>query len=216
MSTGTHEAPIEVVRRAINIPGATFTATALEIDEGMGEPRLREIGAMLAQIEGSKNWWVGDFICCLQKRKGELYTEEHAEAFGLMPGTVRIYRMVAAFFPAAKRYPDLSFGHHFEALAGAEGSVAAAQAWLKNARKEGWTVAQLRAQVRRSKAEYQPDGNGPTGDGYAAIMDAVRFASQRLKHLDDYTPESARAVLEDMKPILEFAEGLGKLAAVEA
>lgn len=208
-----NESAIELVQRAIKVPGARFTAVSLEMDENMGESRMREIGLMLAQIEGSKCWWLGDFVLAFQKKKGEHYTEGQAEDMGTTPGAMRIYRMVAAFFPASKRQVNLTFAHHYEAICGADGSLGAAQGWLKNAVKEGWTVAQLRAEIRKSKASYLPDGHSATGDGYSAIVDAARFAGQRLKHIDDYTPESAAAILSDLDPVLRFAESLREVAA---
>lgn len=204
--------------KIVCLPGAILTRTALVIHETTTDDQLAEIGAALVSIDGSRCWWIGDYACALQRRKGEHYTDGRAEALGIEPGTFRQYKAVAAFFPPLSRAVNLTFAHHFEAMKGADGDLAVAQNWLDRAAKEEWSVSDLRKAVRLSKADpdYKDDGHEPTGNGYSALLDAVRFVHSQLKEIKSYTPEQAAAILSDIEqPFTTYISELRRLAAVD-
>jgi hypothetical protein len=209
---------LEVVSSAITLPGAKMTETALMIDPKVTDEQLGYIGSTLARMEGSRSWWIGDYGCALQSRRGEAYTEGNAEVLGIEPNTFRQYKMVAEFLPAFTRVNALSFKHHFEAMMGAGGDLAVAQDWLSKAVKEGWSVSELRRAVRTARAEYKDDGLQPTGNGYSALLDADRWARTQAKELDGYTPEQASAILSDLPALIPLLDRLRELArkAVQA
>jgi hypothetical protein len=207
---------LDVISNAVSLPGATITRTALIIDPKATDTQLASIGAAVVSIDGSRCWWIGDYGCTLQQRKGEHYTDGQAEVLGIEANTFRQYKMVADFFKVLARSNDLSWRHHYEAMMGAGGDLAIAQDWLDQAVKEEWSVSELRKAVRMAKADYESDGLQPTGNGYSALLDADRWASTQLAEIKDYTPERAALILLDIERLTSLLDQLRALAAKAA
>jgi hypothetical protein len=204
-------ANIETISAGVSLPGCKFSRTGLLIDTKASDEQLTQIGNALVTIEGSRSWWIGDYGCALQRRKGEAYTEGRAEVLGIEPGSFRVYKCTADFFPVLSRLNALSFGHHYEAMVGADGDLAVAQNWLGLAEKNEWSVSELRKEIRATRAEYKPDGQKPTGNGYSALLDANRYASSQMQELESYTSERAAAILEDNKQLAQYLAQLAEI-----
>jgi hypothetical protein len=211
MSTATE---LDIVSSAVRFPRAEITLTALIIDPKASDEDLSKIGAALVSIEGSRSWWIGDYACALQARKGEHYTDGRAEALGIEQSTFWQYKAVASFFNPSTRVEDLTFKHHFEAMCGADGDLAVAQDWLDQAVKNEWSVSDLRRAVRTAKAEYKSDGLNPTGNGYSALLEANRWASTQLKEIGGYTAEQAVLILADTPTLWTLGDELRRIAGV--
>ena len=70
---------VALIQKAVSLPGAVVSKTALHIDPKATEKQLGEIGAALVSIEGSRSWWLGDYGVFLRDRKqAELLKEMKA------------------------------------------------------------------------------------------------------------------------------------------
>jgi hypothetical protein len=205
-------AQLEVVSQFVALPGATLTRTALIIDPSATDAQVARIGEALIQIDGSRCWWIGDYGCALQQRRGEHYTEGQAEVLGIHANVFRQYKMVAAFFNPLCRHNDLSFGHHYEAMGGSNGDLAIAQDWLDKTKENNWSVSELRKAVRVSRSDYKNDDLPPSGNGYSALLDADRWASSQLKEISTYTPVRAAAILSDIERLVRLLDELRIMA----
>ena len=128
-------------------------------------------------------------------------------------GAFYFYVSVGAIFPPDVRVDELSFDHHREALTGCNGDGKQAKEWLTKALANRWDVGELRRALRQANAEYHKDGKKPTGNGYAALLDANRWARTQAKELATYTAERAAAILSDVQPLKEF---IARLEAISA
>jgi hypothetical protein len=82
------------------------------------------------------------------------------EQTGLDYQTLRNYAWVARRFSVSRRRDNLSFGHHAEVM-----SLTAPEQdfWLRKADELGWSVKQLRREVRASLRERSDEADGRSG-----------------------------------------------------
>lgn len=184
---------------ALGIPGVSVTKSALVISDDAPRSSLEKAGEFLGSVEGSRQWWHGDYVNALRKFRGEHYgAAEAALAMGIEETTLREAVQVSTFFPPASRCDDLSWSHHAEAYRGSNGDLAVAQGYLGKARADKLSVRDLRETIRKesdkkpaAKAEKTPaetvdteaeaEGDpGPVQLGYGALRDANRWAREKL------------------------------------
>lgn len=127
----------------------TLSKTGLAI---RGEPSYDEwerCGAFLSQIDGTVQWWVGDWLNAGEDRYGELAAQA-IDARHWREETVRVYRWVCKQIPPVSRLTNVSFQLHQEVAALPE---AERDAWLIRCADECLTREQLRHQIKTAKAE---------------------------------------------------------------
>lgn len=217
------------VSSLLAVPGARFTQTALLIDKN-DERTIAQIGRYLQTIDACVAWWWGDFIeaWCQRKLTEENarvkaeasgddekrerlyvhYTAEYARLTGRDEYTVMQWRAVAAFYKVGCRRPTLSWSHHDEARAGADGNVETAIDWLKRAEKNKWSKTQLRAAIRSMNAQGDGDDSIMPSVHYAEVIQFKRWASTTMKRLPDMQASEAKMLRADLQPALELAREL--------
>jgi hypothetical protein len=113
----------------------------------------KAIGARVAMYSEASSWWLGDWLAFGQVKYGRRYKEGVAVT-GLDYKTLRNYATVARRFELSRRRDDVSFQHHAEVCALADGEQ---DRWLELAALNRWSKTELR---RRLRAELV----GETGD----------------------------------------------------
>jgi hypothetical protein len=233
----TQDTRLDVIKQDISLPGCRLTATGLAIPKP-DAATFKRVGRYLQTVDACRAWWWGDYLnaYCAWKlaeakkaKAGETlkekeerkrlmeqpveqsyvhYTTEFADIAGVEEATLRDWLMIARFYEVGCRQPTLSWSHHWEAWAGAEGKLAAALGWLKDASAYCWSKTELRAHIR----EASPNGGG--GQAPAPLFKVQeliafgRWARGMSKQLSVLKPADARALRDDLEPAVELARAL--------
>jgi hypothetical protein len=107
-----------------------------------------EIGLQIVAIGDSSAWWLGDWLMYGKKRFPDRYKKAVGET-SLDYQTLRNYAWVCRQFPADRRRSQLSFQHHAEL---ASLSTEEQDEWLEKAEALGWSMHELRRQLRAGGA----------------------------------------------------------------
>lgn len=199
----------------LDIPGCQFTRTALTIERGMSFVHYQRLGEILDTIDGSIQFWIGDWIRYGEREYGEKYAQA-IEATGYKEKTLRNLVFVAENVPMSRRRDNLSFAHHAEVA-----SLSASQQvrWLTKAERENLTVRELRhgievgKAIRTSKKERQD------------LKEHIEFAVAKVQELKSLCPDhqfvrrhydewlsdlqfelTERAVIDDQEKLIEAWE----------
>lgn len=220
---------LQVLDNDINVPGCTFSRTALKIGV-IDEDTLIHAGTFLAQVEGCRAWWWGDYLlayCAFRleqedkplrdeaKRDPKMcqrlyrrYTAERSDVARVDIDTLHEWRNVCDFYEMPRRRGDLSNEHHREAMYAAEGDAAIADQWLESAIENKWTVPQMRAAIRRSKqTESEPDEPLPEMH-QQELFACARWSRAAIRRVPTMDTGEARQLLADLQPILALAAQL--------
>jgi len=215
----------------IPLPSASATKTALLINEHATDADLAALGHTLAQVEGSRSWWLGDYGLELQRRKakeakasnpnaqddendatGLHYMGQRADALGIDEGNWRNCVLVARYFKPSLR-TDISFGHHYIAMlaaGGAKSDPRKALEWLDKTKTNAWSISQLRHKVNLHLAtSKQPELKAPANP-FAPLDEADRWAIHQQG--EDYTPEAAANCLTRFRALIAFIKRLETIA----
>jgi hypothetical protein len=107
----------------------------------------------LEKLTTSLPWWIGDLLQYGEGHFGEKYTQALPD---LPYKQEYLYQChyLARLFPKERRHAGLSWSHHVCVM-----SLSATQqdAMLYQAETEGWTVRDLRAQVKMTKHQLRED-----------------------------------------------------------
>lgn len=134
------------VKATLGLPGEV-RRVGLLLPDGLAFEEWQSIGQTLNSVEGSIQWWVGDWLNYGERKYGEMYSQA-------MDATERAYqslanaKYVASRFEFSRRRENLSWGHHSE-VAGQTPSDA--DDILRAADECGWSVKETRAEVNRRK-----------------------------------------------------------------
>lgn len=132
----------------LNLPGA-LSRTAWMPPANLSQGDWLACGKTLTAIEGSVQWWMGDWWVFGEERTyGE--GREIAEQIGVDYGTIRTYGSVARAYELSNRLDNLSFTHHFRAMA--VDSTKGRMKWLRRAEKEGWSASELKSAIAQQQA----------------------------------------------------------------
>jgi hypothetical protein len=135
-------------REIVVMPGR-----GLRLPDQVPFSRWVQVGKQLADICSSSAWCLGDWLIYGEAAYRGRYREA-IERTSLDYQTLRNYAWVAKRFSLSRRRDALSFGHHAEVAALQE---AEQDFWLRKAEELGWSVKQLRRQVRASISERSAD-----------------------------------------------------------
>lgn len=113
----------------------------------------QKLGDYLRWMEGSISWLIGDWLTYGEATFSEKASQA-VDATGWQLDTIKQIEWVCRKVPPAIRDPDLKFSHH---RAVADLPVVAQQVFLKKAKREQLTVAQLQRAVQRVKKPAESD-----------------------------------------------------------
>lgn len=138
-----------------------FEKNKLIIHDDITIDEWKELGRGLKQIEGSVQFWIGDWARYGDKRgfTGK-YTDpkvydELEEITGLQRQTIRVYKSISENVDSNQRLPNLSFGHHREV---ASLPPEKQEQFLQLASEKDLSVRELREKIRRNGIkESHPD-----------------------------------------------------------
>lgn len=141
-------------------PTVTVTDTGLDIPRGISKDQWEELGATLGQFDRKIQWMVGDWINA-GEREGYIDRDTYDAAERLFPqlsrATLHTYASVAR--NSLTRVKELSFDHH-RAVAPLPANEQTER--LAEARNNGWSVSELRQQIKQETAEAAPVQCCPT------------------------------------------------------
>ncbi|MEU6551300.1 LmbU family transcriptional regulator [Streptomyces sp. NPDC046915] len=106
------------------------------------------VGVEIFSVADASSWWLGDWLIYGQNRYPDRY-KRAIEASSLHYKTLRNYAWVARKFDVSRRRDTLSMQHHAEVAALSEEEQ---ELWLDRAEQEGWSVTELRRNVKEDKA----------------------------------------------------------------
>ena len=142
----------------IKFQKAQFEKNKLIIHDTISIDEWKELGQSLKQVEGSVQFWIGDWARYGDKRgfTGK-YTDpkvydELEELTGLKRDTLITYKSVSSSVDSLLRNKDLSFNHHKEV---AKLPPEKQETYLKRASEEKLSVRNLREEVRKDKVTFQ-------------------------------------------------------------
>lgn len=124
-----------------------LTATGIDLQQlsrDVTEEDWQRLGDMLVRLAGSIQWLIGDWLIIGEQLFAHGDIKKVAEKFAFDEDYFYDVKSVANKVPYANRLPDLSFGHHRAVRA----RVSDQRDWLLQARTHGWTVSELRRQIR--------------------------------------------------------------------
>ena len=233
MSNTTELATIDLGTR-LQLPGVRFTKRALIFDGALAERDLSALGGALVEHAASMQFWLGDYygqltklrIALAAKEAGKAIKPERAEQMEIetlgsyadmtnqsRDDVVNTQRTMA-FFPYAVRHEGLSFDHHKEAFAHADGDLLKANGWLELAEQKQWTVAQMRAFIRKDLArEGAIDAETSKGDDTyddvdPKVEEIALWASKRVREVPKLGEEKCAAMLDALQPVVALIEKL--------
>ena len=138
----------------IKYSSATFRKNELIIDEGIDQNAWKELGQSLKQVEGSVQFWIGDWARFGDKKgftgkrvESKAY-DELEEITGLARQTLQDYKSVASSVQSSLRNEHLSYNHHKEV---AKLPEAKQIEFLTRAVAEKLSVRKLRDQIRHEE-----------------------------------------------------------------
>ena len=186
---------------SLGLPNIGLSRTSLEIKSGANEEDYIRLDSWLNQIGGSLSWWWGDYLNHLASTRGIEYAEAKA-ASSYSPETLKRAAWVCRHIDRSRRHEALSFGHHIE-VAGL--SPTDQEIWLDRAEDERWSTKQLRAEIRKSKAQVT---NGPEQgpvDQRAARASASfeEFSMWYQSEAENFSTEQRQEWDKALEPLME-------------
>jgi hypothetical protein len=198
---------------------ADLTPVALVIPDTLTDYQVSQIGESLAKIDGCLGWWMGDYFLELRRRGSTVTIEEFAAARELSAHTIYFYRNTCEFFPVHARNNRLTWSHHhvtINALPSAHRELATASDWLDKAVENGWSVAELKRQIRAAYADKAPKTADKTSAGWSTLLDADRWSAAQLAGIPAMPTDAAIALLGDIPNLIQLIEALREKAEDDA
>lgn len=223
----SEQTKLRVFEQAIAILGCRFSQNALTFTK-VDDETLVSAGAFLQAVDACSAWWWGDFLaayCGYRLKRDEQdggamdeltkaekikqYGAHYAAICGKDAKTLYGWRGVAECYNLSRRREELSWSHHIEAKDGSDGDHAVADNWLDLAIKNGWSVSQLRAAIRRDKrASTEPEEPMPQLVLPMELVHARRYAVTAIKRVDAMDLVEIDALLAELAPILQLTQSL--------
>jgi N6-adenosine-specific RNA methylase IME4 len=140
---------IKKYENLLPIPGE-ITKIGLVLPEGLAFKDWDNIGSCLRLVEGSMQWWVGDWLNYGERSYGEMYAQAIDET-DLSYGRLRNIKFVASNIELSRRRDNLTFTHHEEV---ASLSSKEQDLFLNKASDENLSVRDLREAIRKSGVKF--------------------------------------------------------------
>jgi len=177
------------------------TPTGLVLPEGIDFEEWTAVGEVLRQMEHSVMWWLGDWWRYGERAYGEASSQAAPSGYSL--ATVQNAAWVADRVEPFRRLKGLSWGHH-QAVAALESTEA--DRLLDKAGADGWSVRDLRQEVRRQKnaigsgVRYGQRHDDPVPDAFSVLVIDPPW---------QYDNKATRAAAEDHYTTLSIAQLTG-------
>lgn len=137
---------------ALALPGKV-TPTSLVLADGLPFEEWESAGKLLGEISRATQWWIGDWLNYGEGAYGDKYTQA-MDATGLEYGTLANISWVSKHVEVSRRRENLSFSHHQEV---AQFDPGEQRTWLKQAEAAGWSVGELRKEIKQAPAVEEPN-----------------------------------------------------------
>jgi N6-adenosine-specific RNA methylase IME4 len=145
----------------------SLTRTGLVVEGEPTEEEWDQAGDKLCQAHGALQWWIGDWLLYGEGKPewGEKYAKAR-KRFGKEEQALKDYKTVAKSVKLSYRNDNLSWTHH---RAVAPLPPAEQKNWLKKAEKQGWSVTELRKEIRQKQKDRDRKDN-PLPPGKFAVI----------------------------------------------
>jgi hypothetical protein len=150
-------------------PQAAISKVAWHPQDELGQAAWLATGRRLGAIGRCSQWWIGDWIRYGTSRWGERYAEA-ARITGYDVASLRNMAWVASRFDPSLRSDKLTWSHHV-LLAPLEPKEQ--RHWLERARGERLSVADLRLELKASRAGAKEAGSSGEAQGESAAAASV-------------------------------------------
>ena len=194
------------------------TPVGTEVVRKSTNKEWQSYGEILRRVEEAKQWAIGDWLVDGKRHYGDGLYKKAAEITGLSANTLMSFASLSSAFELSLRRENLCYGHHKEVQGikliaeGDDGKLHLSDEpdqdkiaeLLAEAEKRGWSVVELREQVRTHK-EWQRQhiaaANEP--EKYAVI-----YADPPWQYTsgDQHSTEEQETVLEDHYPSMKLAD----------
>lgn len=135
---------IKKYENLLPIPG-DITKVGLILPEGLAFKDWENIGSCLRLVEGSTQWWIGDWLNYGELSYGEMYVQAVDEN-DLTYGSLRNVKWVTNKIELSRRHDKLTFKHHSEV---ASLTNELQDYWLDRAEEEKLSANELRRLIKR-------------------------------------------------------------------
>jgi hypothetical protein len=182
-----------IAENGMQIGPYTLTAKGLLCDEVVTFEDWQEVVQVLLRMESSVAILLGDALIQAEMKWGVTY-QQVAEATGREVQTLYNYVWVMSKVDFSRRRENLTFGH-YDAVA--RMSADEQERWLRRASDQGWTVKQLREELKPKKT--LPAGIADLRERFARLekFDAGRLKAKPDDVLRDI--QAQRAWLDDLE-----------------
>jgi hypothetical protein len=100
------------IKSSLGLPGKV-SRIGLQLPESLSFEQWENIGSTLHSVEGSIQWWIGDWLNYGEQRYGEKYSQA-LEVTDASYQTLAHAKSVASKFEFCRRRQNLSWSHHQE------------------------------------------------------------------------------------------------------
>lgn len=138
---------------SMRIGRVTLTRIGLPLGTDMDADEYQTVGEILANLQGSIAWMIGDFILYGETEYGKT-TAELAEIFGLEVSTVHTYTWLCRHVNFSTRIENLSPKVHRIVAPMPEEKQ---RYWLGLADENSWSAAELSKQIRQAINPQSPN-----------------------------------------------------------
>lgn len=135
----------------LEFPGSV-SRIGMELQPGLSKQEWLEAGRKCALLDRANCWWIGDLLNYGEHEYGDTYTEA-LTLFEREYATLAQLKSVASAFQIYDRSSNLSWTHHL-AVSPLEPELR--QYWLHLAEENRWSVRELKARIKATKAKPLP------------------------------------------------------------
>jgi hypothetical protein len=187
--------------------GIKFERNRLVLPAAIVKEEIVEITRFLISANNSSLFWLGDWMLWIA---GHLSTEHAHEVANQSDDPGRLFDAMKICSEFQARF-KVSYSHHREAYVEVRNTTEASK-WLALAESEGWTVSQMRAEIRsHNRVGKEPINQGAKTSGFSLTGDLSLFRNH-LKRItenhpiDEWTHEELAALYADLAPVRELIE----------
>ena len=161
-----------------------LTEVGFEPPSDAKDEEWQQLADMLFRLDGALQWMIGDFLIH-ETVWGD--TARIAAEFGYEVNTLYDYKKVAKAIQFGVRTPNLSFGHHKVVMSMDEADQ---RKWLRLAEENGWSVAEMRRQLRAARRPQLQAHSAPIASRFRSTLNS--FDSE----IDTASPEDLQQILD--------------------
>jgi N6-adenosine-specific RNA methylase IME4 len=154
------------VTKDLTLTGVEMTPTGLTFDRDLTQDEWEQMGEVLGRWNQGIQWYIGDWLCHAKGEWGVMY-EDACERFGIEYQTAANFKHVADSIQFYLRREKLTFSHH-KLVAGM--SPTQQKRILAKAEKGGWTVAEMRRQMKQDQ-KLAADATPIAGEYEVIVID---------------------------------------------